>query len=88
MFDDPYSDDGLPDNLPQEELDLVCAVPVCAGLSTATVKPSSDATQNNNQLFLLRYALQYLRPKVYVYENAPALTTNIGEKLRKTLIEE
>jgi DNA (cytosine-5)-methyltransferase 1 len=73
-------------------LDLVVAVPVCAGLSSLNCSKTrgSDAPQNDNMLFLTEYTLTVLQPKVFIFENAPGLFTNVGagvvEKLRSTAV--
>lgn len=78
-----------------KDVDAVIAVPVCSGLSVASgfsknvvsnKRPGSDAIQNYNQLHLLDYALKTIRPKVYTYENAPGLFTQLGAELRDELI--
>jgi len=57
-----------------EGLDLVIAVPVCAGLSTFSAADiETRANCNNNQKFITKYTLEVLKPTVYVFENAPAL---------------
>ena len=56
-------------------MDLVIAVPVCAGLSAAT-RASEETldSRNSNMVFLANYALGVIKPKVYIFENAPRLT--------------
>lgn len=56
-------------------MDLVMAVPVCAGLSAAT-RASEETldSRNSNMIFLANYALGVIKPKVYIFENAPRLT--------------
>lgn len=66
--------------------DLVVSVPVCSGLSQATI--ANDATKdsrNNNMLFNAEYALSVIKPKIYIFENAPALFTNVGDNVRNAL---
>lgn len=77
-----------------ENLDLVMAVPVCAGLSSGakwggefgTPQEVRDA-RNTNFNWIANYTLGYLKPKVYCFENAYRLTTNFGEKQRLELEE-
>ena len=70
----------LPD---YSDMDLVVAVPVCSGLSTATIAPSSTKNSKNcNMRFISKYALTNIRPKVFIMENAPALYTNTGAHMR------
>lgn len=68
-------------------LDLVIAVPVCSGLSSATFGASTDTlkARNSNMLFLARFALNTIKPKVYVFENAPRLVSTAGEGVRAEL---
>lgn len=69
------------------DLDLVVAVPVCSGLSSATFGASVDTinARNSNMLFLARFALNTIRPKVYIFENAPRLVSAAGEGVRAEL---
>lgn len=68
-------------------LDLVVAVPVCSGLSSATLGASSDTirARNSNMLFLARFALNTIKPKVYIFENAPRLVSAAGNGVRAEL---
>lgn len=56
-------------------MDLVVAVPVCAGLSAAT-RASEETldSRNSNMIFLTKFALGKIKPKIYIFENAPRLT--------------
>lgn len=69
------------------DLDLVVAVPVCSGLSSATLGASSDTikARNSNMLFLARFALNTIKPKVYIFENAPRLVSRAGDGVRAEL---
>lgn len=77
------------------DLDVVCAVPICAGLSSANTVSSknskmgrgSDATQNNNMISILSMTLKHLKPKVMIFENAVKLATTLGDGVRKRLVE-
>lgn len=65
------------------DLDLVVAVPICSGLSTvSTFGEEMKNTKNCNMKFIAEYTLSQLRPKIYIFENAPALYTIKGETLR------
>lgn len=67
-----------------DEIDLVIAVPVCSGLSSATIAPNSTKNSKNcNMKFITKYALSKIQPKVYIMENAPALYTNTGANMRE-----
>lgn len=68
------------------DTDIVTAVPVCSGLSTATI--GTDETKNArncNMVQLARYALGTIKPKVYIFENAPTLFSERGESVREQL---
>jgi len=75
------------DNYKGGEIDLVCAVPVCSGLSGANTQDHGklDSSKNNNLKFLTKYVLQSIKPKVYIFENAPGLYTNKGNLVREYL---
>ena len=69
-------------------MDLVVAVPVCSGLSTATIAGDTVKNERNcNMLFLATYTLNVIKPKVYIFENAPTLMSARGEHVRKQLEE-
>jgi site-specific DNA-cytosine methylase len=73
------------------DLDLVVAVPVCSGLSMAT-RASQDTKdiRNCNMKFITEYTLKVIKPKIYVFENAPTLMGTRGKGLVedfKTLAE-
>lgn len=72
-----------------KDIDIVCAVPICSGLSQANATESrgSDAVQNNNMLGISEFVLSRIKPKVYIFENAPALYTSAGEGVRNLMIE-
>lgn len=78
--------------LDYSNMDLVVAVPVCSGLSTATIgtQEAKDA-RNCNMLWISKYALKVIQPKIYIFENAPTFMGARGDELRKkfeTLAEE
>ena len=64
-------------------MDLCVAVPVCSGLSTATTgsQEAKDA-RNCNMLWIAKYALRVIQPKIYIFENAPTFMGIRGEHLR------
>lgn len=93
MFDNNITDenpqiylDGILQTPDYENLDLVVAVPVCSGLSIVT-KASDDtkASRNNNMLFITNYTLSVIKPKIYIFENAPTLMSERGDEIRKEL---
>ena len=68
---------------PDYDVDVVVAVPVCSGLSMVTsAKDDTRNERNCNMLYLAKLALTTIRPKVYVFENAPTLMGFRGDELR------
>lgn len=72
-----------------EGIDYVIAVPVCSGLSSATRGASQETldARNCNMKFLTHYALGTIKPKVFVFENAPKLSSAGGAFVRHSLEE-
>ena len=69
-----------------DNIDLVVAVPVCSGLSMVTsASKETKETRNNNMLFITKYTLSKIKPKMYIFENAPTLTGNPGKEIREQL---
>lgn len=76
-------------------IDVVTAVPICSGLSAAnTINDSSKATkrganaqQNNNMYGIAQMTFKRIKPRVFIFENAPALFTNCGKPVRDKLME-
>jgi len=63
--------------------DIVVSVPVCSGLSQATIaKDETKSERNNNMIFNAEFALSVIKPKVYIFENAPTLFSNAGIPVR------
>lgn len=82
-----YLDDEL--SMPNyEDLDLVVAVPVCSGLSMVT-SASSDTknSRNCNMLWISKYTLSVIKPKIYIFENAPTFMGSRGKELREQFEE-
>lgn len=70
--------------LDYSDMDLVVAVPVCSGLSTATIgTEEAKMARNCNMTWITKYALRVIQPKVYIFENAPTFMGARGEYLRK-----
>lgn len=68
-----------------KDIDLVVAVPVCSGLSMATTASQETKDKRNyNMRFITEYTLKTIKPKIYVFENAPTLMGTRG----KDLVEE
>lgn len=74
--------------LDYSNMDLCVAVPVCSGLSTAT-KGSKEALEarNCNMIWIAKYALRVIQPKIYIFENAPTFMGIRGEYIRVKLEE-
>ena len=95
MFDmDIYSTDlkvrkGLEDDVPLpnfSDMDLVVAVPVCSGLSVVTKAANeTKESRNCNMQWITYYTLNVIKPKVYVFENAPTLVGDRGDDVRASL---
>ena len=67
--------------------DIVLSVPVCSGLSSATIADDSSKMKKNcNMLWNEMYALEIIKPKAYIFENAPALySSKAGEGVRNMI---
>ena len=77
--------DGNQVNPDYNNIDLVVAVPVCSGLSMATSASQETKDERNcNMKFITEYTLKVIKPKIYVFENAPTLMGSRG----KGLVEE
>lgn len=73
-----------------KKVDVILAVPVCGGLSSLNSSDSRgyDAPQNQNMIELTKLSLEYLKPKAYLFENAPSLWGSEKNKpLRDYLIQ-
>jgi len=69
-----------------DDMDIVVAVPVCAGLSMASTANADRKDQCNAQMiWMAKYALRTIRPKVYIFENAPTLMSSRGDDVRAQL---
>lgn len=73
------------------DIDVVCAVPICSGLSQANTNKKGDkargacAVQNNNMIGITEFTLSKIMPKVFIFENAPILASKSSESLRETI---
>lgn len=66
--------------------DLVISVPVCSGLSQAIIAPQDTKDERNyNMLWNAEFTLSKIKPKIYIFENAPTLFSNIGTHVRQLL---
>lgn len=67
-------------------MDLVVAVPVCAGLSMASTANAERKSECNAQMiWMAKYVLKTIKPKVYLFENAPTLMSDRGDEVRDQL---
>jgi len=82
-----YSNSKFKEDNIYKNIDLVVSVPVCSGLSNANTQDhgKDDSVKNNNMRFLAEFTLEKIKPKAYIFENAPGLWTNKGKKVRGDL---
>lgn len=90
------TEDGPWDSSELKDLDIVIGVPICAGLSSANTQSAknsgskmsmgSDAFQNNNMIGMLSNTLKFIKPRVYIFENAVKLATPLGTGIREKLV--
>lgn len=92
QFIEDYSTDikfvdeqGMDVDVKFEDIDFVCAVPVCSGLSSANSTGTSEQkeSRNCNMKWITKYTLEVIRPKMFVFENAPALYSDKGTSVRE-----
>lgn len=87
-FDDPKHEQIF--NERNKDIDLAVAVPICSGLSMLNSKArveGPDAVQNDNMYTITKFILGTIKPKAYIFENAPGLYTNMGIRTRAKLIQ-
>ena len=73
-------------SLNYDNIDLVVAVPVCSGLSTATIgTDDAKRARNCNMLYISNYALRAIKPKIYIFENAPTFMGERADYIREEL---
>ncbi len=87
LVEDPVWSKGTTEEKMKElmqDTDLIVSVPVCSGLSMATTTKNQEVkdARNCNMVFNCEYALGVLKPKVYIFENAPTLYGN-SEKAKE-----
>lgn len=75
-----------------KDMDFVVSVPLCSGLSmlnasngSSESSRGSDAIQNKWIYETARFALEKIKPKAFVGENAPGLFTKMGEGVVENL---
>lgn len=83
IIDDP---EWTTEKVDYSNTDLVVSVPVCSGLSQATIaSQDTKDVRNCNMLWNAEFALNKIKPKVYIFENAPTLFSNTGTSVRELL---
>ena len=83
IIDDP---EWTTEKVDYSNTDLVVSVPVCSGLSQATIASQDTKDERNcNMLWNAEFALNKIKPKVYIFENAPTLFSNTGTSVRELL---
>jgi site-specific DNA-cytosine methylase len=78
--------DESPNHKPKQ-VDIVNSTCPCAGLSALSVTSNADSEINEWMYTSAEYVLSQVKPKVFFGENAPALYTKKGEKVRMKLHE-
>jgi len=75
----------------EKNVDLVCYIPFCSGLSLLNTKScflGDDTYEKNQNITLLtEFILKEIKPKIAVFENSSNLITNLGSKIREKLIK-
>jgi len=69
-------------------IDIMVGTPPCSGLSmSAQLSPEKRlASKVNDWMYKsAEFVLEYLQPKIYVFENAPGMFTNVGCNCRDNL---
>ena len=71
------------------DIDVVVSVPICSGLSVCTTSSArgGDAVRNDNMLNITKFVFDKIKPKAYIFENAPALFASSGDLVRDKLNE-
>lgn len=83
LIDDPI---WTTEKVDYSNTDLVISVPVCSGLSQATIASQDTKDDRNcNMMFNAEFTLSKIKPKIYIFENAPLLFSNNGSSVRDKL---
>lgn len=83
LIDDP---EWTTEKVDYSNTDLVVSVPVCSGLSQATIASQDTKDERNcNMLWNAEFTLNKIQPKIYIFENAPTLFSNTGASVRESL---
>jgi site-specific DNA-cytosine methylase len=70
-----------------KHVDVICATPPCAGLSSLSVSSSAENKTNDWMYISTKQILEEYRPKVFWGENAPRLFTAKGKPVADELIK-
>jgi site-specific DNA-cytosine methylase len=81
-----YTLNGEDANPDLSNMDIVVGVPVCAGLSMASTANADRKSECNGQIiWMAKYVLKTICPKIYLFENAPTLMSGRGDEVRDQL---
>lgn len=69
------------------DIDVMIGVPVCSALSRLNKNASAEYGSVNNIYALANWTLSTVKPKAYIFENAPALFTPLGKPVLDKLNE-
>ena len=73
-------------DLDYSDMDLCVAVPVCSGMSNAaTSSTETRNVKNCNMTYISKYVINVIKPKIYIFENAPTFMGNRGDLVRVQL---
>ena len=74
-------------NQNNKDIDVVVSVPICSGLSVCTTSSArgGDAVRNDNMLNITKFVFNKIKPKAFIFENAPALFASSGDLVREKL---
>jgi len=90
MFDidvncmDPFISKDNEEQTPDyDNIDIVVGVPVCSGISMVTkASKETKESRNCNMKWMTNYTLTIIKPKIFIFENAPTLMGSRGDELR------
>lgn len=87
-YDIPYFDLNKDSVYLGTAIDILTSIPPCSGLSSASCAKGikADSKINDWMYHSTAYSLNFIKPKIHVFENAPQLYSNIGKKVRDKLV--
>lgn len=66
-----------------KNVDLVVAVPFCSGLSQSSSAGKEHRSMRNcNMVYCANYVINTIKPKIYLFENAPTMMSTRGVDMR------